>query len=130
MQLFFWRFDRIMHRFSNSLTNKLTEFDNVTHRFLIGDSAPQTDSGIGIWGPSGPQIPTPESVWGAEFSLLIGAETSAGICGHLINFCGPQKLGIQNFQIYFIIFMLFEVVYMVFKGILFPCGLQIPGRRF
>jgi hypothetical protein len=71
----------------------------------IGDSAPQTDSNarIGL----GRRIFPLETVWW-------GAETSAGICGHLLNFIGPQKLGFQIFEVYFIIFMLFLAVLLCF----------------
>ncbi len=34
--------------------------------FYQENSAPQTDSGVGINGPDGLQIPTQESVWDAE----------------------------------------------------------------
>ncbi len=38
-------------------------------RFLAGKLCAQTDSGVGIGGPDGLQIPTPESVWGAEYPI-------------------------------------------------------------
>jgi hypothetical protein len=68
--------------------------------------------------PSVPPIPTPEFGLGRRIfpleTVWWGTETSAGICGHLLNFIGPQKLGIWIFENYFIIFMLFKAVILCF----------------
>ncbi len=34
----------------------------IAERFFIGESAPQTDYAVEIDGPSGPLVPTPESI--------------------------------------------------------------------
>ena len=60
--------------------------------FFIGESAPQTDSTGRI--RLGRRFFPLETVWW-------GAETSAGIGGHLLKFIGPQKLRFRIFVIFF-----------------------------
>ncbi len=63
---FFWELDAGVANFSikNSVAPLVQHGSNI---FPMGDYVPQTDSGAGICGPSGPPIPAPESVWAQNF---------------------------------------------------------------